>query len=59
MSDAIVLNTEQGIKTFDEFFKIPETHPYIQANKIMWNLCRYDKKSKYKHLIHGFLFISM
>lgn len=47
MSDAIVLNTEQGIKTFDEFFKMPETQPYIQAHKIMWNLCRYDKKSKY------------
>lgn len=47
MSDAIVLNTEQGTKTLEKFFKTSEMQKYIKANKIIWNICRYDKNSKY------------
>lgn len=47
MSDAIVLNTEQGTKTLEKFFKIKEMQKYINAYKIIWNICRYDEKSKY------------
>lgn len=53
MSDAIVLNTEQGTNTLGKFFKIPEMQKYIKQGKILWNICRYDKRSKYnvKNLI--------
>lgn len=47
MSDAIVLNTEQGTKTLERFMKQKELQKYIQAHKIIWNICRYDKNSKY------------
>lgn len=47
MSDAIVLNTEQGIKTLEKFFKMAETQKYIKARKVIWNICKYDKDSKY------------
>ena len=53
MSDVMVLNTEQGTKTLEEFFALEEMQKYINAYKILWNICRYDKKSKYniKNLI--------
>lgn len=47
MSNAIVLNTEQGTKTLEEFFTKKELQKYITQGKIIWNLCRYDKNSKY------------
>lgn len=46
-SDAIVLNTEQGTKTLEKFFKIQEMQKYIKNHKMMWNICKYDKNSKY------------
>lgn len=53
MSDVIVLNTEQGTKTIEEFYELEEMKKYINSNKFIWNICRYDKKSKYniKNLI--------
>lgn len=47
ISNAIVLNTEQGTKTLEKFFKIQEMQKYIKEYKIIWNICRYDKSSKY------------
>lgn len=47
ISDAIVLNTEQGTKTLEEFFKTKEMQKYINEYKVIWNICRYDEKSKY------------
>lgn len=47
MSNAIVLNTEQGTKTLEEFFTKKELQKYITQGKVIWNLCRYDKNSKY------------
>ena len=47
MSDAIVLNTEQGTNTLEKFLKIPEMQNYINKGKVLWNICRYDKNSKY------------
>lgn len=47
ISDIIVLNTEQGIKTLEEFFKMPETQKYIKSGKVIWNIGKYDKNSKY------------
>lgn len=53
MSDAIVLNTDQGTKTIGKFLQIPEMQKYIKKGKVLWNICRYDKNSKYnvKNLI--------
>lgn len=47
MSNAIVLNTEQGTKTLEKFFAKKELQKYITQGKVIWNLCRYDKNSKY------------
>lgn len=47
VSDVIVLNTEQGINTLMNFFKMKEMQKYIKEYKIIWNICRYDSKSKY------------
>ena len=45
MSDVIVENINQGIKTIEKFFEINETKNLM--NKIIWNICKYDSKSKY------------
>lgn len=45
MSDVIVENINQGIKTIEKFFEINETRNLM--NKIIWNICKYDSKSKY------------
>lgn len=47
VSDVIIINTEQGTKTLVEFFRMKEMQKYINAYKVIWNLCRYDSKSKY------------
>lgn len=47
MSNAIVLNTEQGTKTLEKFLTKKELQKYITQGKVIWNLCRYDKNSKY------------
>lgn len=45
MSDVIVENISQGIKTIKNFFEMSETKDFI--NKLIWNICKYDSKSKY------------
>lgn len=44
-SDVIVLNIDQGIKTIEKFFEIKDLQNL--QRKIIWNICRYDNKSKY------------
>lgn len=44
-SDVIVLNIDQGIKTIEKFFEIKDIQNL--QRKIIWNICRYDNKSKY------------
>lgn len=45
MSDVIVENISQEIKTIKNFFEMSETKDFI--NKLIWNICKYDSKSKY------------
>ena len=45
MSDVIVLNIEQGIKTIFNFLNMADLQNI--SSKIVWNICRYDSKSKY------------
>ncbi len=47
ISNEIILNTEQGTNTLEECFKIEEMQKYINSYKIIWNICKYDKNSKY------------
>lgn len=47
VSDVIILNTEQGTKTLEEFFELEQTQKYINKGQVLWNICRYDRKSKY------------
>lgn len=44
-SDVIVLNIEQGIRDIQQFFEIQEMEKI--SNKIIWNICKYNEKSKY------------
>lgn len=55
MSDVIVLNIEQGIKSILNFFNMTDLQ--IIGNKVIWNICRYDSKSKFnsKNLIRNIL----
>ena len=45
MSDVIVENIDQGFSTIEQFMKMPEYQNIM--NKIVWNICRHDKNSKY------------
>lgn len=45
LSDVIVTNIPQGTKTIEEFLKMEEAQDWFY--KIVWNICKYDKKSKY------------
>lgn len=47
MSDVIVTNVEQGIKTINNFLTTNETKKFINKNNVIWNICKYDKNSKY------------
>ena len=47
MSDVIVANVEQGIKTINNFLTTNETKKFINKNNVIWNICKYDKNSKY------------
>ena len=47
ISNVIVLNTEQGTNTIVNCFRMKEMQKYIKDYKIIWNICRYDSKSKY------------
>ena len=45
ISDVIVANVNQGTKTIEQFLTMQETQKML--NKVIWNICKYDKKSKY------------
>ena len=45
MSDVVVENINQGTRTIEKFFEINETKSLM--NKLVWNICKYDSKSKY------------
>lgn len=47
ISAVIVLNTEQGTNTIIDFFRMKEMQKYIKGYKVIWNICKYDSKSKY------------
>ena len=47
MSDVMVINVEQGTKTIEKFLATNETKSLLYTNKILWNICRFDKNSKY------------
>ena len=55
MSDVIVLNIEQNMKNIEELLTMKELENLY--SKIIWNLCRYDKNSKYnsKNLVRNIL----
>ena len=45
LSDVILFNIDQQIKNIEEAFSIDEINS--MQHKLIWNICRYDKKSKY------------
>lgn len=45
MSDVIVANVDQNIQTIEKFLSQEEINS--MKNKLIWNICRYDKNSKY------------
>lgn len=45
MSDIIVENIDQGTKTIEKLYTIKSIEQLM--NKLIWNICRYDNKSKY------------
>jgi hypothetical protein len=55
MSNVVILNIDQGIKSILNFFNTTELQ--IIGDKVIWNICRYDSKSKYntKNLVRNIL----
>ena len=47
ISNVVVENIEQGIKTIEKFLTTNETKSLLDQNKVVWNICKYDKNSKY------------
>ena len=47
LSDVIVVNMTQRLKTIDEFMKLREENAFFKKNNILLNIGRYDKFSKY------------
>lgn len=47
LSDIIIVNMTQRIKTIDDFMKLREENDFFKKNNILLNLGRYDKYSKY------------
>lgn len=47
MSDVIVENINQGTETIEKFLTTEETKKLMAKNNVIWNICRYDAKSKY------------
>lgn len=45
ISDVIVANVSQGTKDIEKLLQMEETKKWF--HKMIWNICRYDKKSKY------------
>ena len=47
LSNVIVLNTEQGTRTLEEFNLNSNTRKFMNSYKVIWNIGKYDSKSKY------------
>lgn len=47
MSDVIIINMTQKLKTIDNFMKLKEENDFFRKNNILLNIGRYDKFSKY------------
>lgn len=47
ISDIIIVNMTQRLKTIDEFIKLREENVFFKNNNILLNIGRYDKFSKY------------
>lgn len=47
LSDIIIVNMTQRLKTIDEFIKLREENDFFKKNNILLNIGRYDKFSKY------------
>lgn len=47
LSDIIIVNMTQNLKTIDNFMKLREENDFFKKNNILLNLGRYDKFSKY------------
>ena len=47
LSDIIIVNMTQRLKTIDNFMKLREENDFFKKNNILLNLGRYDKYSKY------------
>lgn len=47
MSDVIIINMTQKLKTIDNYMKLKEENDFFRKNNILLNIGRYDKFSKY------------
>lgn len=47
ISDIIIVNLTQRLKTIDEFIQLREENDFFKKNNILLNIGRYDKFSKY------------
>ncbi len=47
LSDIIIVNITQRLKTIDELIKLKEENDFFKKNNILLNIGRYDKFSKY------------
>lgn len=47
LSDVIIVNMTQRLKTIDNFIKLREENDFFKKNNILLNIGRYDKFSKY------------
>lgn len=47
LSDIIIVNFTQRLKTIDDFMKLKEENDFFKKNNILLNIGRYDKFSKY------------
>lgn len=47
ISDIIIVNLTQRLKTIDEYIKLREENDFFKNNNILLNIGRYDKFSKY------------
>ena len=45
LSDVVVLNSDQNVENIEKFLKTKEFESL--KHKLIWNICKYDKKSKY------------
>ena len=55
LSDVVVFNSDQNVENIEKFLKTREANHL--KHKLIWNICKYDKKSKYnsKNLSRTFL----